>query len=172
MKKKILFQKYFLYLLILLFSYVIQATPGLLSIGGNKPLLVLGAVVAIAIKEKELVGGIYGAVGGIFCDLSALTYFGLYSISFLLIGAAVGLMVTFLVRDKLSNAALLTLGGMLFVKLWEYFFAYGIWGYDPTGQIFWTRILPTVLYSTLWTPLWYWLFGRLSEYFARRLEVR
>ena len=83
-----------------------------------------------------------------------------------------GLMVTFLVRDKLSNAALLTLGGMLFVKLWEYFFAYGIWGYDPTGQIFWTRILPTVLYSTLWTPLWYWLFGRLSEYFARRLEVR
>ena len=90
----------------------------------------------------------------------------------LLIGAAVGLMVTFLVRDKLSNAALLTLGGMLFVKLWEYFFAYGIWGYDPTGQIFWTRILPTVLYSTLWTPLWYWLFGRLSEYFARRLEVR
>ena len=131
-----------------------------------------GAVVAGAIKEKELVGGIYGAVGGIFCDLSALTYFGLYSISFLLIGAAVGLMVTFLVRDKLSNAALLTLGGMLFVKLWEYFFAYGIWGYDPTGQIFWTRILPTVLYSTLWTPLWYWLFGRLSEYFARRLEVR
>ena len=172
MRKKILFQKYTLYFFLLLFLYVIQTTPGLLAVGPNKPLLVLGAVVCIAMKEKELVGGVYGAVGGMLCDLSAFTYYGFYSISFLLIGAAVGLAVTFLVRDKLSNAVILVLGSMTVVKLWEYFFSYGIWGYDPTGRIFWTRILPTVAYSTLWTPLWYWLFGRLGEYFARRLEVR
>ena len=172
MGKKILFQKYTLYFFLLLFLYVIQTTPGLLAIGPNKPLLVLGAVVCLAMKEKELVGGIYGAVGGMLCDLSAFSYYGFYSISFLLIGAAVGLVVTFLVRDKLSNGVILVLGAMALVKLLEYFFSYGIWGYDPTGRIFWTRILPTVIYSTLWTPLWYWLFGRLWEYFARRLQVR
>lgn len=172
MKKKILFEKYLIYTLLLLVSYVLQTTPGLLVILGNKPMLVLGAVVCIAFKEGELRGGVFGAVGGMLCDTSAFTYYGFYTMTFLVIGTAVGLLAMVLVRDRMLNAAMLTLAGVFLVKLMEYFFVYGMWGWDSGGLIFLTKTLPTVVYSVVFTPLWYWMFSRLSAYYAKRLEVR
>lgn len=63
-KAKVYAVKYCSYVLILLALYVLQTTPGFLSVFGIKPNLVIPAVVCIAMVEGEFVGGLLGALGG------------------------------------------------------------------------------------------------------------
>lgn len=75
-KAKVYAVKYCSYVLILLALYVLQTTPGFLSVFGIKPNLVIPAVVCIAMVEGEFVGGLLGALGGWLLDLGAFSVFG------------------------------------------------------------------------------------------------
>ena len=172
MKKWTLVQKHLTYTLLLMGLYVLQATPGFLMVLGIKPLLVLPAVVCIAMQEGEYLGGIYGMVGGMFCDLSSFTYFGFNALLFLLMGVGIGLLVEYLLNNSAINALLLTLGAMVIKGLVEFFFMYGIWGYEGAGLIYLNKMIPTLIYSALFVPLWYRLSVKLAGWYARKMEIR
>mgnify|MGYP000867903576 CR=1 FL=1 len=172
MKKWVLFEKHLTYTLILMGLYIVQATPGMLEVLGNKPLLVLPAVVCIAMHEGNFLGGIYGLVGGVFCDLSAFTYFGFNALLFLLIGVGVGLLVEYLMHNNSLNALQLTLWAMLIKSVVEYFFMYGIWGYDGARLIYLHKLIPVTIYSLLFVPLFYKMLLKLSGRYARKLQIR
>ena len=162
--------QYTLYSLIFLFLYLLQTAPGALVVSGYKPLLLLPAAVCVAMHDRELVGGIFGTVGGMLCDMSAMTYFGFNAILFLILGTAVGLLVEYLMQGTLLNALLFTLAALTLVMLCAYFFQYGLWNYEGSQIILWKKMLPTILYSTLWALPFYPLFGRLSRLFAAQRE--
>jgi len=75
-RPKIRAAKYTIYCLFMLALYILQTTPGFLSIGGLKPNFVIPVAMAIAVCEGDFPGGIFGAVAGILCDFSATSLFG------------------------------------------------------------------------------------------------
>ena len=106
--------KHLIYCLGLILCYVLQTTPGFLQIFGVKPFLVIPAVIAIAMQEGEFTGALYGALGGMLCDLGANTFYGFYTLTLFLYGAAVGLMLIYLMKNDNWMLLVLKTGAVTF----------------------------------------------------------
>ena len=114
-KRALIAGKHLIYCFGLIFCYVLQTTPGFLQIFGVKPFLVIPAVIAIAMQEGEFTGALYGALGGMLCDMGANTFYGFYTLTLFLYGAAVGLALIYLMKNDRKTAVLCCLvytGGM------------------------------------------------------------
>ena len=159
--------KYLLYFLALVLLYVLQSTPGFLSLWGVKPFLVIPAAVAIAMYEGEFVGALYGALGGMVCDLGANTFYGFYTITLFLYCTAVGLALIYLMKNDVKSAVLCCLGYVGAMALIEYLFYYLLYAYPGSWQVLLFSLLPRALFTCLLMPLFYlgerYLFQRFDE---------
>ena len=118
-KRALIAGKHLIYCFGLIFCYVLQTTPGFLQIFGVKPFLVIPAVIAIAMQEGEFTGALYGALGGMLCDMGANTFYGFYTLTLFLYGAAVGLALIYLMKNDRKTAVLCCLvytGGMALIE--------------------------------------------------------
>ena len=162
----IVVMRYIAYFMLFLLLYVVQSTPGLLTVFGAKPNLLLCAAVCLAMFEGEFVGGLYGALAGILLDLSSDGYFGFYALLLCIFCTVVGLMVIYLLRLTVGNALWLVLGVTAICELLRYYFYYHIWGYAGSWHILTEDLLPGCIYTLLVTPLLFWGI----RWFVRRLR--
>lgn len=169
-KKHVVFLRYASYVLLLLLLYVLQTTPRLFSVGEVKPVLLVPAAVCIAMFEGELVGGILGALAGLLCDLASFTIFGFNGILVLGCCVAVGLLTTYLMQLKLTNALLLGFAALFLRGLLEFFFYFQMWGFENGHRIFLFSTLPCILYSTVVIIPMYYLAQRMKRYFDRKMK--
>lgn len=170
-KMKILVLQYGSYALLFYLIYILQATPGVLSFWGYKPLLLAPCVVSIAMLEQEYVGGLFGAFAGALCDLTSSGYFGFHAILFLLCGTAVGLLCEYLTQRNLRNCLWFTAALMLLVNIISYFFQFGIFHYPNAGLYWLWRLLGTTLPTLVLTPPVFLLLRRLNDRYLPRREV-
>lgn len=170
-KNKIYILKYMTYILLLFFFYVLQTTPHLFEIQGIKPNLVIPIVICIAMLEGEFISGLFGALGGMLCDLSAFSAFGFYAILLLIACTVTGLLVIYLMKNTLTNAVVLSTAALLTIFLLDFFFMFGLWGYEGNSRILLTQTLPCVIYSALTAPLFYLLFSKLFAAFEERVKT-
>lgn len=168
---KIVLTKNLTYFFVVFGLYIIQTTPGLLSIWGIKPLLVLPAAICVAILEDELQGGILGAFAGLLCDTTSFTSFGYNAIMFLILCITAAFLVMFAIQPGLASTVSVCAGALLIRNVVEHFFFYFIWGYEGTGSLYITRIIPNVIWSCIWVPPIYWLIKRIKKWFDKRMEV-
>ncbi len=161
--------KYTLYALILLLLYILQTTPGVLELAGAKPMLVIPAALAIAMVEGEFVGGVYGALAGLLCDLGGSVLFGFNGLFLSVFCIGAGLLVIYLMHCNTRGALLFVTVTMLVRGSVEYLFGYRMWGYENVWKIFALRILPMSLYTILVTPLLFWLIRWIYRLFQKRL---
>ncbi len=159
--------KHLCYAVSMLVLFTLQTTPGLFELWGVKPILVVPFAVCIAALEGEFIGGLYGALAGLLCDLAGSWVFGFHAILCLCCNVAVGLAAIYLVRRSLGSVMLLSLGVLLLTQLLGYFFHYAIWGYEGVSLILWRHTLPVIAYSVLATlPLYYytaWLEAKFPQ---------
>ncbi|MGI6404766.1 MAG: hypothetical protein ACOX0K_11300 [Oscillospiraceae bacterium] len=165
----LLILKYTLYTLLLLLLYILQTTPRLFEIAGAKPMLVIPAALSIAMVEGEFVGGIYGALAGLLCDLGASVLFGFHGLLLALFCIGVGLLVIYLMHCNIRGALLFVTATMLVRGGIEYLFSYRMWGYENVWKVFAFHILPMSLYTILVTPLLFWLIRWIYRLFQKRL---
>lgn len=170
-KNKVYAVKYCSYVLLILALYVVQTTPGFLSVFGIKPNLVLPAVVCIAMVEGEFVGGLLGAFGGMLLDLGAFSVFGFYAIQLMVLCVAVGLLVIYLMKNNLLSAAILCGGAALFLGITQFFFLYALWGYGDVFRLYLTKILPTGVYTMVFVPPFYIASRKLFDFYQSKLEL-
>jgi len=163
--------KYFSYTAILLCLFVLQSTPDFLSFGGVKPILVIPACVCIAMVDGEFIGGIFGAVAGVLCDLGSLALFGFNSIVILICCICIGLLVIYLMRLNLVNAVLLTVSTLTIRGLLDYFVTYAMWGYENSSLIIFTGIIPCILLTAVFTPPIFFLIKKFKLYLDIKLDV-
>ncbi len=135
--------KWLCYLLLMLLCYLLQTTPRLLTFGQVKPIWLIAVCCVIAVFEQPLPAGVCGMCCGLLYDLAWGSFFGLNGGLFLLIGAGVSLFVTYLLRQRLTVALLVTACGTLPVLLAGYLFYDVMWGY--TGGRFWLLLIPNLL---------------------------
>ncbi len=167
---KLVLTKNMAYLLLLYLLYILQATPGLFTVWGVKPLLVLPAAICIAMREGDLTGGLLGAFAGILCDTSSFTSFGFNAIFFLLFCVGAAFAVMFLMQPTWVSATGLTALALFLRSVVEHFFLFVLWGYEDAPMLFLLKIFPHILWSCLWAPLLFWLTGKIYAYFYAQLE--
>jgi len=167
-KKLLKATKYGIYGLFLLGIYVLQTTPDFLQVFGIKPQLILPAVICIAMYEGEFIGGLFGVLGGLLCDMASNAIFGFYSIQLLVICVTVGLLIIYLIKNNELNALLLCAGVLLYFAVTEYFFYFGMWNYEGSWILLFRKMLPTAIYSLLFAPFFY----RLEGWFFQHIEER
>lgn len=155
---------------VFLLLYVLQNTPSLFSVCGIKPILLIPAAVVFAMYEGEFVGGVFGALAGMLCDLGGFFLFGFDAILTLIFAVASGLLIIYLLRRNLRNAFLLVFVSMLIRCCLTYFFMYHIWQYEDAASIFLDRTIWVILYSTILTPVYFGLWKRVCGFFHRRME--
>lgn len=154
--------KWTLYALILFLAFILQTTPGFLELFGVKPVLILPVILSIAMFEGEWAGGVYGVVGGLFWDTAADRLLGFNAILMLIACVITGLLVMYLIRAKIWNSLLIVLSAALLQGLIDYFFYYLIWDYDFSYLILLKRVLPTAVYTTVISPLFFYLIRKIS----------
>ena len=155
--KAIYIAKYLAYVLILLILYVLQTTPGLFVIFGTKPMLVVPAAIAIAMYEGELAGGLYGAFAGLLCDMGSSMLFGFNGLFLAFFCIAAGLAIIHLMHCNVWNAMFFVALTMLATRSAEFLFGYGMWGHENVWMIYVRQTLPLIVYTTLVTPLMFWI---------------
>lgn len=162
--------KYTVYVLLMAALYILQSTPHFLAVFGVKPNFVIPLAVAVAVYEGEFVGGLFGALAGVFCDFSSTTLFGFHAIIILVCCVAAGLLTIYLLRPTAVNFVILTGGTLLVQGLLDYLLNFYMWGYSSVEMVLTRRILPGIGYTLLLSPLLYWLTGRIFRRFADLIE--
>lgn len=170
-RRKILTIKYCTLTVLFLLIYVLQSTPGLFSVLGVKPVLLIPAAITLAMYEGEFSGGLYGLLAGMLCDLGGFAFYGLYSVLLLVLAAAAGLLTIYLMRRTLLNALLMVLCTSTLCGLLDFYFQYGLWAYAGIGSLFLSHTLPTIVYTTVTAPLFFWVFGKLCSGFDSRINI-
>ena len=165
-RKLFIYSRFLVYGAIFVFLYVLQCTPGFLEIMEVKPILLIPAAITLAMFEGEFIGGLYGAFAGLLCGLSSTMIYGFDAILLLAMTVAGGLLVIYLMRRTLITAYLLVFVAMLMRCSLAYFFGYGIWGFENGLSIFWRSTVWVILYSTLLTPLFFWMWRRVCGFFG------
>ncbi len=169
-KKPIYAAKYCSYIVFIIILFVLQTTPGFLTVMDVKPNFVIPAAVCIAMREGEFLGGLYGAFVGILCDLGGFNLFGLNAILLLIAGVACGLLTIYLLRPGLFNFLMLLAAVLLTRSLLDYLLNFLMWGYENVWMVLAYRILPGVAYSLVAAPLVYLFYERLYRFFQQKLE--
>ncbi len=169
-KRRILTIKHLSYVGIILLSYILGSTPGLLTFYGTSPNLMIPLVTVIAMYEGEFAGGMYGALSGLLWDSSAFTLFGIGGMFYLLAGVIIGLLIIYLLQNSLKNALLLSAAVALLHGVMTYSFLYGMWGYEGSYLILINKTLPSVLYTSLLTWPAYYAIGKIHRHFKELVE--
>lgn len=167
LKKRFVALKFLFYAAVAVVLAVLQNTPGLLVILGAKPMLVAALAVAVAMFEGELAGALFGAFGGILCDLFSYYRSGYYALMFFFCCLAIGLLVQGFMRPVVINCCLFTFAAMLLSQSVAFFFLILIRGYESPEMFFTMQILPLCGYTAATAaPAFYgvrWAHGRFQK---------
>lgn len=162
--------KHVFYCLLFLLLYIVQTVPGLFQIYGVKPNLLIPAAIALAMFEGEFLGGIYGALAGLLCDMGGVLLFGFNGFLTCLYCIAVGLLIIYLMRCNPLGCVLFTALFMLSRGSLEFLFAYGMWGYENVWKLYLYQTLPEAAYTAVVSPILFWLIRWLYRGFEAHLR--
>lgn len=145
--------KWMVYLLVLLVSATLQTVPGLLTIGQGRPIFILPLCIAVAVYEGEFSGALFGAVGGLLWDFTAMRVPGLLALGLLILCFFVAILVQMYLRVTVTNFILLCGAAAFLVTGVDFLFYYLMPGYGGAELRYWSVVLPTVVLTALLSPL-------------------
>lgn len=155
------FDKWVAYGLLLIGVFVFQSTMGdVLAIGKIKPNLLICALVALAMQEGELAGGVFGLVSGFLIDSLLAHISGFFLLLGLVFGVAVGLMTKLFVNVTILSS--ICMGGAVcfcynFIIFYTHYFIGG------EASIL-TALLKNILPETIFTAMMMIPFYFLTRY--------
>jgi rod shape-determining protein MreD len=162
--KRFHFIKWTTYIIVFIFIFILQFTPYMIpKIMDIGPLLLIPAVICFAMFEGESAGAIFGVVAGLLWDSQSGRVFGFNCLFLMLFGVSVGLLVQYLFHSSVFSSLLFTLLATLFLELITWYFFYSLFGDNQIGFAFLHIILPTTLYTLIFTIPAYFGFRKLSR---------
>ncbi len=156
--------KWLCYSLTLLLAFGLQSSPGLLSIKGIKPVLIIPVAVSVALFENEAGSGTFGLMAGFLWDLAAGKIFGFYGIALMICCVCVSLLSMYFVKVNIGNAVMLSTGTASLCLLWNFIFYYLIWNYDGLWMCF-VHLLLSLVYTIVAAAPVYLLVRQISVRF-------
>ena len=161
-EKKRLIIRRVIFAVLLIFCAVIQNTPGLLPEPfGAHQLAVTVMVVCIAMYTGPGGGAAAGVAAGLLWDMYSTRLLGFNALLLLIIGCACGLLVRLLIRNIVT--ALIFSALALLVHTFVYWIVFVAAAGVHGGRLLFTFCLPSVLYTVIFTPLWFLITRGISR---------
>ena len=140
------FLKWGLYALVAFFCYMYMTT----SVGTMiKPLLLVPAAICISMWENELLSALTGIVCGLMLDAACGKVMGYNAFLLMIVCMFTSLLFLYLMRQNIINCIFVTTGATLLLSALDFFFYYGIWGYEQVELLLWRNTLPAMLFTVL-----------------------
>lgn len=148
--------KYGAYALMALLLFRLQSIPGLLEIGGVRPLPLAALAVLVATMERELPGVLFCIFCGYLCDLYTIAPMGYYMFFLTVLGLICGLVIRNYLQPSLSILAGAVLITAFFCRVVLFLFRYSLAGVAGAAPVLLRYDLPHAVYSAvLAVPLYY-----------------
>ena len=148
--------KYGAYALMALLLFRLQSIPGLLEIGGVRPLPLAALAVLVATMERELPGVLFCFFCGYLCDLYTVAPMGYYMFFLTVLGLICGLVIRNYLQPSLSILAGAVLITAFFCRVVLFLFRYSLAGVAGAAPVLLRYDLPHAVYSAvLAVPLYY-----------------
>lgn len=148
--------KYGAYALMALLLFRLQSIPGLLEIGGVRPLPLAALAVLVATMERELPGVLFCIFCGSLCDLYTVAPMGYYMFFLTVLGLICGLVIRNYLQPSLSILAGAVLITAFFCRVVLFLFRYSLAGVAGAAPVLLRYDLPHAVYSAvLAVPLYY-----------------
>ena len=148
--------KYGAYALMALLLFRLQSIPGLLEIGGVRPLPLAALAVLVATMERELPGVLFCVFCGYLCDLYTVAPMGYYMLLLTVLGLICGLVIRNYLQPSLSILAGAVLITAFFCRVVLFLFRYSLAGVAGAAPVLLRYDLPHAVYSAvLAVPLYY-----------------
>ena len=148
--------KYGAYALMALLLFRLQSIPGLLEIGGVRPLPLAALAVLVATMERELPGVLFCIFCGYLCDLYTVAPMGYYMFFLTMLGLICGLVIRNYLQPSLSILAGAVLITAFFCRVVLFLFRYSLAGVAGAAPVLLRYDLPHAVYSAvLAVPLYY-----------------
>lgn len=148
--------KYGAYALMALLLFRLQSIPGLLEIGGVRPLPLAALAVLVATMERELPGVLFCIFCGYLCDLYTVAPMGYYMLLLTVLGLICGLVIRNYLQPSLSILAGAVLATAFFCRVVLFLFRYSLAGVAGAAPVLLRYDLPHAVYSAvLAVPLYY-----------------
>ena len=148
--------KYGAYALMALLLFRLQSIPGLLEIGGVRPLPLAALAVLVATMERELPGVLFCIFCGYLCDLYTVAPMGDYMLLLTVLGLICGLVIRNYLQPSLSILAGAVLITAFFCRVVLFLFRYSLAGVAGAAPVLLRYDLPHAVYSAvLAVPLYY-----------------
>ena len=169
-RQKILFTqitKYSLFCITVFFLYILQSTPGFLSIFGVKPVLIMPFCFTLCILDESWQTILVYLVSGMLMELSAGRIIGFYTIPILVFSMAGMIAVKFFFKPTSRNATILSFVLMLIILSFDFLFTYMFRGYSVLLKRYVTHVVFLSLYSSLFSILFYRYIDNINLRFMR-----
>ena len=148
--------KYGAYALMALLLFRLQSIPGLLEIGGVRPLPLAALAVLVATMERELPGVLFCIFCGYLRDLYTVAPMGYYMFFLTVLGLICGLVIRNYLQPSLSILAGAVLITAFFCRVVLFLFRYSLAGVAGAAPVLLRYDLPHAVYSAvLAVPLYY-----------------
>lgn len=148
--------KYGAYALMALLLFRLQSIPGLLEMGGVRPLPLAALAVLVATMERELPGVLFCIFCGYLCDLYTVAPMGYYMLFLTVLGLICGLVIRNYLQPSLSILAGAVLITAFFCRVVLFLFRYSLAGVAGAAPVLLQYDLPHAVYSAvLAVPLYY-----------------
>lgn len=161
----LVFTRRFLYSLTLLLVFMAMS-------GGFfkkwQPVLIVPLAVAVAMREGETFGALFGAVCGLFLDVAEGKLFGFSAIWIMPCCLAAALLVAHLIKVNLINFIWVSAFTSALVAATGYFFGYVLWGLDNSAYVLTGFIIPSCVSSIILSPFMYFAVKIISVKFSPR----
>jgi hypothetical protein len=148
---------------VLIFLYMIMVS-GLFR--GWQPILIIPLAIAVAMRERELYGAIFGAFCGLVIDIAYSRLFGFTGIWLLPGCLTATLLVSHLIKVNLLNFLWINTGVCTIMAVTDYFFRYVIWRAEGAEYVLTDFIIPAYLTAVIMSPLMYFAVKGISNKFS------
>lgn len=154
-------------LAVLLIALLQMSPQGFPVIAYARPAPLIVLTVCVAMLEGPTVGTIVGVSSGLLWDLFSFRVFGYYGLLLMVLGLAVGLLVQWLFRANFHSAMVLCVSSVIVYTLLDWLVCYVLFLHEETVTVLLNVYLPNALYTTLMSPLMYWLVLVLARFLRR-----
>ena len=163
--------KYVLLCLVVFVLYILQGTPGFLSLFGVKPVLLIPFCINLAMLEDEGYALIVYVMAGLLFELSAGRIVGMYTIPIIIACMICMIMVKFIFKPNYRNSMAMSFAATFVILMLDFFFSYVLQGHKGIFIIFFKTVFACSIYSTAFSVLYYKLIiaiqGRFKKYNER-----
>lgn len=155
-KKRALYLRRAIFIVAIILVALLQNTPHLMpSIFGSHAFLLVPLITCLGMFETSFVAALMGALAGVLWDVTIARGDGYNALILAIFATATSLLISYLMRNNLSTAALLGGTAVVLYSLLHWFFFVVCSGAKGGFLTLFTFYLPSTIYMLILVPIFY-----------------